>query len=66
MWAAAATSIDAYRDRYGITGPDCLGERPDQATDLEQARAYEHAETLAHQIERHLELTLEADLGMSR
>ncbi|HVA75379.1 MAG TPA: MobF family relaxase [Acidimicrobiales bacterium] len=77
MWAAAATAIDAYRDRYGITGPDCLGPRPEtnrldgatqfgRETQLEQTRAYEHAEALVRQTERHLEQTLETDLGLSR
>ena len=66
MWAAAATAIESYRERYDIDGPDCLGVKPDPAEDAERSRAYEHAETLAHQVEQRLELILENDLGLTR
>lgn len=66
MWAAAATAIDAYRDRYAVSGADCIGLRPDPSHDPDQTRAYEHAEALAREVERHHELTIDHDLGMSR
>ncbi|MGH2927231.1 MAG: AAA family ATPase, partial [Solirubrobacteraceae bacterium] len=72
MWAAAATAIDAYRNRYAIAGLDWLGPRPDQAAQVdreshvEQIRAYEHAEALARQVERHIDLTVEPHLGIGR
>ena len=65
MWAAAATAIDAYRDRYHITDPDGLGPPPDPAYEPERARGYEHAQALAQQVERHLELVIENGLDLN-
>ena len=43
-WAAAATAIDTYRQRYQVNDSDALGPRPDQP---EQARAWDHAAALS-------------------
>lgn len=66
MWAAAATAIDAYRERYGVTDADCLGAKPDPNTNPERARAHDHAEVLAQQVERNIDLTLEPSLDLGR
>jgi len=63
MWAAAATAIEEYRNRYGISADDALGPRP-EPTDRERTRAYEHVETLASIIDRHQELGLEPDRAL--
>ena len=63
--AAAATAIDNYRHQYNITGPDALGAAPDRSLRPDQARAYDHANTLAHHLDRHHQHNLEPDLGLS-
>lgn len=66
MWAAAATAIEVYRERYDINSADCLGARPDREAEVEQGRAHEHADALAHQVELQHDLGLDNDLGLDR
>ena len=54
-WAAAATAIDTYRQRYDHHGPDPLGPSPD---DPAARREWDHARTTIDVLDRQRDLAL--------
>ena len=63
-WAESAATVDSYRDRWHVTGPQPLGPIPEKPEQAEQARQRAAVERSVDQTRRAIELDHQIDHGM--